>query len=195
VRSPDAPTLARQTQATAASPIIKPCVQFPAGRKTSEARQVNGQQIGSKRNSIATSSRKRIASLIRTQVEIDRARPQNSTTAESRKEARVIEPQFTYIFFNPKGSPVPAITREDEPSAPTALSTPKRRSRRINESASPRPAGISAAALHHFMCSAFLDEMKRTIEVNDTPLDQQEVASGVFHPVIKERNHQVQEIN
>jgi hypothetical protein len=36
------------------------------------------------------------------------------------------------------------------------------------------------------MGSAFLDEMKLTIEVNDTPLDPQEVANGVVHPVTKE---------
>jgi hypothetical protein len=132
VSSPTAPTLARQTQATAASPSIRPCVQSPTGRKSSKTRQVNGQQIGSKRNSSATASRKRITSLIRTQIKIDRACPQNSTTAEFRKEARVIEPQFTYNFSNSKGIPVPAITQEDKPPTPTPLSTPKRRSRRIN---------------------------------------------------------------
>jgi hypothetical protein len=95
VSSPTAPTRARQTQATVVSPIIRPCVQSPAGRKSSKTRQVNDQQIGSKRNSSATASQKCITSLIRTQIEIYRARPQDSTTAESRKEARVIEPQFT----------------------------------------------------------------------------------------------------
>jgi hypothetical protein len=140
----------------------------------------------SKRNSIATASRKRIASLIRAQIKRDQARPRNSTNERTRQEAPVVEPQFTYNFSNPKGNPVPTITQEEEPPPPKPLSNPKRRSRRINGSTSPRSTGIYAAALHHFMGSAFLDKMKRTIEVNDNPLDPQEMANGVVYSVTKE---------
>ena len=36
------------------------------------------------------------------------------------------------------------------------------------------------------MGNAFLEEMRKTIEINDTPFDPEEMANDVVHPVTKE---------
>ena len=41
-------------------------------------------------------------------------------------------------------------------------------------------------ALHQFMGNAFLDELKQTVRINDVPVNIEEVANGVVHPVTKE---------
>ena len=72
-------------------------------------------------------------------------------------------------------------------AAPTATAPPtKRKSKRINHSTSPRPAGFVVAALQQFIGDAFIAEMRQTVEVYDTPFSQEEVANGVVHPVTKE---------
>jgi hypothetical protein len=77
------------------------------------------------------------------------------------------------------------ITQDEAP--PSAAAPPiKRRSRRINPSISPRTAGIAVAALQQFMGNAFIEEMRQTVEVYDTPFSPEEVANGVVHPVTKE---------
>jgi hypothetical protein len=160
---------------------------LPTRKIPTRIRKQNGQRIGSNRNSSTKASRRRIASLIKTQVALDRALLQHvDVNDEIKVKVQTIEPQFTYNFSSPKGKPAPMITQEDEPREETPLSTPKRRSRRINGSISPRPAGIACAALHQFMGNAFLEEMKKTIESNAHPLQPEEVANGVVHPVTKE---------
>ena len=49
----------------------------------------------------------------------------------------------------------------------------------------PPPAGVSRGALHQFMGSACLEELKKTT-INATPLALEEVANGVVHTVTKE---------
>ena len=41
-------------------------------------------------------------------------------------------------------------------------------------------------ALHQFMGNAFLDELKETVRINNVPVNIEEVANGVVHPVTKE---------
>ena len=45
---------------------------------------------------------------------------------------------------------------------------------------------IAAAAINRFTGSAFLEEMRRTITVDDTPLELEEMANGVLHPITKD---------
>ena len=55
----------------------------------------------------------------------------------------------------------------------------------MNKYVSPRIAGIAAVAINWFMGSVFLEETRCTVTVNDTPLEPEEVANGVVHPVTK----------
>ena len=92
-------------------------------------RTINRQIIDSKRNSVKHASRKRIASLIRTQLKIDEATPpstkmDNTTTSKRRDTVR--ELTFTYRVPFPKGKPSPApVTQEKPEIQPTAAATTK----------------------------------------------------------------------
>jgi hypothetical protein len=50
--------------------------------------------------------------------------------------------------------------------------TPRRRSKRINGSTSPRTTDISTAVLNQFTGHTFLEEKKQTIKVNEPLLSQ-----------------------
>ena len=78
------------------------------------------------------------------------------------------------------------ITQDMKPTSPKAVPTPKQRSRGINGSTSPRSAGAAMVALHHFTSNTFIDTTKGTFTVNETPLEPQESANGVFYPITKE---------
>ena len=131
----------------------------------------NRQSIGSQRNNVKKTSRKRIATLIRIQKEINTATPQpnssQQTTAKTRPaEAR--EPQFTYHFINPKGKPAPAtITQDKEEEEREAAAAAETSLQRCNgktygkTNISPPLAGISRGALHQFMGNTFLEELKK----------------------------------
>jgi hypothetical protein len=57
----------------------------------------------------------------------------------------------------------------------------------MNGPISPRSIGIATVvALNQFTEHAFLEEMKRTIQINKTPLKSEEIVNGVVHPVVKE---------
>jgi hypothetical protein len=78
------------------------------------------------------------------------------------------------------------ITQDNE-ALPVKPSPPlKRESRRSNESVSLRTLGIDAAALQQFMGNVFLEKMRKTVEVNENPINTEEMAAGVVHPVDKE---------
>ena len=68
---------------------------------------VNKQQIGSKQNHVKNALLKQIASLIPIQKELDAMTPPNQEKQAKRSHAKVVEPQFTYNFTNPKGKPAP----------------------------------------------------------------------------------------
>ena len=158
-------------------------------------RTVNRQIIGSRRNNAKTASRRRIKSLVRAQLKLDNIKP--ATTSKPPTPARVREkswksPQFTYHFPCPKGKPSPAPVSQEGPEIqPAAATATQKTSWRLDgknygkTSINPPLAGVSQAALNQFMGDAFMEELKRTT-INATPLELEEVANGVVHPITKE---------
>jgi hypothetical protein len=66
------------------------------------------------------------------------------------------------------------ITQDNNP--PPARPSPPTKSRLtiINASISPRTADIATVSLQQYMGSAFLKEMRQTLEIDDTLLDPEE---------------------
>ena len=87
----------------------------------------------------------------------------------------------------PKGHPAPVITQDDpeQKNQPAPLPNPNRRSNTLNKYISSRITGIAAAAINQFTGISFLEDMRRTITVNGTPLDPEEIANVGVHPVTK----------
>ena len=113
--------------------------------------------------------------------------------------------QFTYHTPHPKGnpSPLPPITQDydnndtlepklsypdDKLEAEAAESMPRRSSRLIQHTnfVSPPAAGISQAALAAFMGNLYMQELQQNIVKSVDPIEMEEVANGVVHPVTKE---------
>ena len=163
--------------------------------KQAKTQTINKQRIGSKRNSAKHTSRKRIASPIKTQLAIDEVtspptKTNNKTTGKRRDT--VEKPLFTYHAPCSKGKPTPVPVTQEEPELqPTAATTTKNASWKLDgrnygkTSINPPLAGISRGGLNQFMGNAFLEELKRTT-ISATPTTLEEVASGVVHPVTKE---------
>ena len=77
------------------------------------------------------------------------------------------------------------VTQDNK--APSTVSPPmKRRSKRTNQSVSPRTIGIAVTALQKFMGNAFLEEIRKTIKSNDVIFDQEEMEHGVVRSVTKQ---------
>jgi hypothetical protein len=103
-----------------------------------------------------------------------------------KEKVGVVEPQFTYIFFQPQRKTSARHHTGQRSEAAKATVNSRKRSRRIIESTSPRVAGIAKAALNQFVGNTFLDKSERTIKVNETPLDPEDMVNGVVRPVINE---------
>ena len=82
--------------------------------------------------------------------------------------------------------PAPITQDKEKLEQLSKLATNLRRSPRITSYVSPRTAGIAVEALHQFIGKLFLQDMKRTVKVNDSTLVPEEAANGVVHPVTKE---------
>ena len=97
--------------------------------KQAKTRTINRQIIGSKRNSAKHTSRKRIASLIRTQLKIDKATPPSTKTNNKmthKLRDTVEKPIFSFHIPCPKSERTPApITHEETEPQPTAAATKK----------------------------------------------------------------------
>ena len=89
-------------------------------------------------------------------------------------------PICTYHATSPKGKTASAPITQDkeEPTQVTKLATTNlRRSPRITGYVSPCTSGIAMESLHQFIGNAFLQDMKRTVKVDDTTLGPEEVAN------------------
>ena len=107
------PVPARTVIKPSLSPRIQAGPQAPltARDKRAMAKINNKHIIGSKRNNAKNASRKRIASLIRTQLKIDETaqQPDKTSAATPNKRRDTVQgPKFTYHAPFPKGKPSPA---------------------------------------------------------------------------------------
>ena len=85
-----------------------------------------------------------------------------------------------------KGRAAPITTQDNNKPKQSPSITLRRQFKRINDSLSPTSTGIAAAALNQFMVNVFLEEMKKTIQMNQTLVGPEEVANGVVPTVTKE---------
>merc|ERR1711966_344399 len=189
------PVPARTATEPQRSSRIRPQAPLTARDKRAKTRTVNRQIIGSKRNSVKHASRRRIASLVDTQLNIDKTTPPptktRGATADERRKTRT-EPVFTYHVPCPKNKRTPApVTQEETERQPTAAAATKNTTWKLDGSnygktnINPPLAGISRGALNQFMGNAFLEELKRTA-ISADPTTLEEVANDVVHPVTKE---------
>ena len=51
---------------------------------------------------------------------------------------------------------------------------------------SPAPAGVSQAALNLFMGDLYMQKLQQSITENSNPIEMEEVANNVVHPITKE---------
>ena len=109
-------------------------------------------------------------------------------TGKTKKKVTQSSPVFEYTLPFPKGGVALVITQDDpdQDVQPAPLPNPNHRSNRLDSYVSPRIVGIVAVAINQFMGSTFLKEMRQTLRVNETPLEPEEIANGVVHPVTKE---------
>ena len=175
-QSTDAPAATRPHARPSISRIdTRKSIPAPPPRKSTRTRTANGQHIGGKRNGSTTTSDKRIISLVKQHTALNRALLQQVGINDTLKEeVTVIESRFTYNFTNPKCSPASMITQDNNP--PPARPSPPTKSRLtiMNASISPRTADIATVSLQQYMGSAFLKEMRQTLEIDDTLLDPEE---------------------